>query len=383
MTNEEEQRKDIVNCLVNNKRASIHSTRDIERQRRELFERWKKHYRSPITPVTFTTIDGKNVAIKDESQNSTDTYKEQHGSTMAEHYLQHAFPEEHTYYLVSTGNAAFSDFVYAERINKLVGEQKVRVINFWPKHYDTKLLGPDSHGRFTTGKRFRQRMEDFPSGRNEVVDFTEAFWDTETCRKHLNKQGLNLTPENSTDITEGFNPTYEPVMKYYARQIQFNEWIEREDLLRQFPKTLLVVQYGAGMLHDDCKKVIREQQLPIDVLAVSTNRADTIADKMCDTSGRWQDHTEIVGKQGTSTARKTGDIIYHVTDQEILFALQQMRAMKDMEAESTGAGGLAILPRLETIIGKERLDKYDLLAFINTGNGIRETAYENVMNTKE
>ena len=149
-----------------------------------------------------------------------------------------------------------------------------------------------------------------------------------------------------------------------------------------FPQTLLVTQFGAGMLYDDCKQYIQEQKLPIDILPVSTGNIDTIADKICDVSGRWQESAEALLEEGWTVSKATGNKIYHVKDQEILLALQQYRSPKiNIEAEPSGASSLGIFPRLEEILGEERYQQYDLFAFINTGNGIKNTAYKNILDT--
>ncbi len=71
----------------------------------------------------------------------------------------------------------------------------------------------------------------------------------------MNELGLNVTKDNSVDITEGFNPTYKQVMQEFIEQI-------KEHYHSTFPKTLVVIQFGAGMLYDDSKEVIKESNLP-------------------------------------------------------------------------------------------------------------------------
>ncbi len=128
------------------------------------------------TPVIFTTINNQDIVIKDESKNITNTYKDKHGWMMGLHYLTNIYPNNYIYYLGSTGNAGIADFLYADMLNDLLSEQKIKVVNFYPLHYDFKELGPDSKGRFTNGKIFREDMQKYKSGILVQVDFKEQYW---------------------------------------------------------------------------------------------------------------------------------------------------------------------------------------------------------------
>ncbi len=338
---------------------------DVEKVRLELIERWEK-FRPNITPVTFARIDGQNVAIKDESQNITNTYKAKHGWMMGLHYLKNVFPKQFIYYLGSTGNAGMADFAFADMLNDMLGEQKVLVANFFPKHYDSKSLGPDSMGRFTDGKKFRKIMENFRSGKLIQVDFKEKYWFGQACLDKLNDIGIRAGRENSMDITEGFKPTYKQIMEEFAEQI-----IKKYNYI---PKTLAIIQFGAGMLYDDSKAVVQERNLPIKVIAVSTGNPETIADKICDNSQSWQESIQNLREKGFTRAKNSGDKIYQVGEQEILYALIQLRQL-DIESEPSGAAGMAIIPRIQEIIGQY----YDLITVINTGNGIKNCAHNPVI----
>ncbi|MFC1801409.1 hypothetical protein ACFLZB_03015 [Nanoarchaeota archaeon] len=333
--------------------------------RQELISKWEEH-KPKVTPVIFARFGDQEVSIKDESQNLTDTYKAKHGWMMGLDYLVNHFPNNFLYYLGSTGNAGIADFAYADLLNNLLGEEKVTVVNFYPLHYDSKLLGPDSEGRFTDGKRFREEMEKYKSGRLIQVDFREKYWfdDFESgntpCLDKMVELGLDVS--HSLDITEGFKPTYRQVIQEYAEQIRKR--------FGEIPKTLLVVQYGAGMLYDDSKLVVLEEKLSIDLMAVSSGDPKTIADKICDTSESWQESILDLRETGNTTARNSGDRIHHVDEQEILFAMQMFGEL-GIEAEPSGAAGMAIVPRL-----RETNSTYDLVAVINTGNGIKETAFD-------
>ena len=340
----------------------------MDTQRQKLIRKWEE-YKPPITPVVFARFEDQEVSIKDESQNLTDTYKARHGWMLGLHYLLKHFPHNFLYYLGSTGNAGIADFAYADLLNNLLGEDKVIVANFYPQHYDAKLLGPDSKGRFTDGKRFRKEMEKYRSGRLIQVDFRERYWFDDfksgvtPCLDKMIELGLDVS--RSLDITEGFKPTYCQVMQEYAEQIKHR--------FGKIPKTLLVVQYGAGMLYDDSKLVV--QGLPIDVMAISSGDPKTIADKICDVSESWQKSIVDLREIGYTTARSSGDKIYHVTEQEILFAMQMFKEI-GIEAEPSGAAGMGIVPRL-----RATNRDYDLVAVINTGNGIKKTAFDTLMAT--
>lgn len=331
--------------------------------KKELIKIWNKL--KPVqTPVIFTNINGQNIAIKDESKNETGTYKAKHGWMMGLDYITNHYPNPFVYYLGSTGNAGIADFAYADKLNELLGEKKVLVANFYPVHYDSKLLGPDSFGRFTDGKRFRKDMEKYSSGRLLQVDFKEKYWFGEPCLKRMNEVGINVTPNNSLDITEGFKPTYSQVMKEFIKQIKGH--------FSYIPKTIAVIQYGAGMLYDDAKEISKE--LPIDFVAVSTGNKETIADKICDSSETWQVSQKELVERGYTKARNSGDRIYQVSEQEILLALSRFKEL-GIEAEPSGAAGLAIVPRLEQIVR----ENYDLIAVINTGNGIKKCSYNSLL----
>ena len=128
---------------------------NTENQRKDLLLRWK---RPKKTPVIFTDQHGQAIAIKDENKNLTDTFKAKHGWMMGRHYLENIFPEKFIYYLGSTGNSGIADLAYADMLNDMLGEGNVQVVNFYPKHYDHKLLGPDSNGLFSRGNNFRKQM---------------------------------------------------------------------------------------------------------------------------------------------------------------------------------------------------------------------------------
>lgn len=316
------------------------------------------------TPIAFTKIKGKDVVIKDESQNITGTYKAKHGWMMGLDYLQNQYPNKFTYYLGSTGNAAMADFTYADKLNNLLGEEKVTIACFYPKHYDAKQLGPDSKRRNITGLDVRKKLESYRSGIVLQVDFEEKYWFDDfknnytPCLDLMHQQGFNVNRKNSKDITEGFNPTYKQVMNEFANQIKQQYGF--------IPNTLAIVQFGAGMLYDDTKLVIQENNLPIDTLAVSTGNINTIADKICDSSESWQESLEDLTKKGQTIAKKSGDRIYHLSEEEIRKGLQ-IYANLGIEAEPSGAASLGIIDRINEITKNE----YELIAIINTGNGIQ------------
>lgn len=132
------------------------------------------------------------------------------------------------------------------------------------------------------------------------------------------------------------------------------------------PRTLAVIQFGAGMLYEDSLQVVAEADVPIDVVAVSTGNSDTIADKIHDASQTWQTSVADLRNMGKTTSRKDGSPIYHVSENEIIEALGLMGSY-GVPAEPSGAAGLAIVPRIEDIVGK----KYELIAVINTGDGLQ------------
>ena len=352
----------------------------MDRIRKELIEKWIE-LKPKTTPVIFTTINNKTVAIKDESINETGTYKAHHGWMMGLHYLQNRFPNPFIYYLGSTGNAGMADFAFADKLNDLLGEQKVTIVNFYPEHYDSKILGPDSFGRFTDGKRIRLAMEKYRSGKLIRVDFTKTYWLGKPCIDKMNELGICANKDNSLDITEGFNPTYTRVMFDFIEQIK-SEYKKYKNFPTTFPKTLAIIQFGAGMLYDDSELVVKQSSLDIDqssldidLCAVSTGNKDTVADKICDSSESWQRSLEDLKNKGFTFAKKSGDKIYQVTEQDILFALGQFRQL-GRESEPSGAASLAHIRNLDDSV----LDRYDLIATINTGNGIKSAAFDSLLN---
>ncbi|MCK5624389.1 hypothetical protein KAI04_00935 [Candidatus Pacearchaeota archaeon] len=326
------------------------------KSKKELIREWNK-IKPKETPVVLTEFNSQKIIIKDESKNLTNTYKAKHGWMLGKHYLENIYPRPFIYYLGSTGNAGISDFLFVDKLNKMIGEEKVIVANFYPEHYDSKLLGPDSFGRFTNGRKFRESMENYKGSRLIRVDFNEKYWFGKPCLDKMNELGINANKNNSLDITEGFNPTYNQVMQEFISQIK--------NKFQKIPKTLVIIQYGAGMLYDDCKEV--SKNLPIDFIAVSTGDLKSIADKICDNSETWQESLKDLREKGYTKANNSGDKIYHVNEQEILYALSKFKEL-NIEAEPSGAAGFALILRLKEIIKK----KYDLIAVINTGNGIKE-----------
>ncbi len=333
----------------------------------DLLGKWEEK-RPRKGPVIFTSLDGQKIAIKDESSEPTGTYKDWHGWMMGLDYLRNHFREKFIYDVVSTGNAGMSDLYFADQLNKMLGEEMVKVVVFYPKHYDKKILGPDSKSRKTDGKVFRKEMEKY-GGRVIRVDFDETVWDDigdfnsafdsclTPCLAKMNEEGIPATPENSMDITEGFKPTYSQIMEDFGRQI-----IEQ---FGYFPKTLAIIQFGAGMLYDDSKEVAQRHKWPIDFLAVSTGDKDTIADKICDVSETWQESRADLLTHGYTFARNSGDRIYQVSDQEIHWAMEQFD-IRGLESGPSGASGFAGIQKARQITKK----KYDLIATIGTGNEI-------------
>lgn len=345
--------------------------------KKELIKEWNK-IKPKETPLVFTNITGKKIVIKDESVNLSSTYKDKHGWAMGLDYLKNHFPNPFIYYLGSTGNAGFSDFLYAEKLNKLLGEKKVLVVNFYPGHYDDKILGPDSFSRFTDGKRFREEMERFKSGKLIQVDFRKKYWFDDfkrgytPCLDKMNEFemgkeiGINkISRENSKDITEGFKPTYFQVMEEIISQIKGK--------LGRIPKTLAIIQFGAGMLYDDSKEVVKKNDVPIDIIAVSTGNKDTIADKICDSSETWQESLKDLLKKGVTRAKNSGDKIFQVNESEILDSLKILRKL-NIEAEPSGGVGLAmaISSKLNNLI--KNFQNYELIVVINTGNGLKKSS---------
>ncbi len=317
---------------------------------------------------------GEQIAISDQHYfTAGGTYKDWHGWVMGRDYLMHHFPKRFTYYLTSSGNAGMSDFHYSDRLNEVMGEQRLRVVCFYPKHYDRKVLGPNNTGRWTTGKLFREEMETSSSGRVIRVDFNERFWSDnfesgETpCLDKMNEAGLDISRQNSMDITEGFKPTYSRIMENYGKAI-----IEK---FGYFPRTLFVIQFGAGMLYDDCKAVAKARGWPADFLAVSTGNKDTVADKIFDSSETWQESHRDLVESGYTVAKSSGDRIYHVTDQEIIMGMSEFTRRLHLMAEPAGAVGMGFVLRKDGMTKRKiTKKKYDLFAVINTGDGISHVA---------
>ncbi len=334
---------------------------------KELIQQWLR-YKPKETPTKSTKINNKKVIIKDESKNITGTYKAKHGWMMGLDYLINHFPNKFTYYIGSTGNAAMGDFAYADILNNLLGEELVRVVCFYPLHYDNKVLGPNSEGKTITGFDVRKKLESFKSGKVLQVDFKEKYWFDDfqnnytPCLDLMNEKGLKVNRNNSKDITEGFQPTYKQVMEEFAIQIK-NQY-------GKIPRTLAIIQFGAGMLYDDVKEVIEENNYSIDVIAVSTGNINTIADKICDSSESWQENIRDLMKKGFTLAKNSGDKIYHLSENEIRKGLQICRKI-NIEAEPSGAASLGFIDRINETIKKE----YDLIAIINTGDGIKNSLF--------
>lgn len=374
-------------------------SRKTESSRTELLQRWQQYKPQPASPI-YTEWCRRKIIIEDESHHPTGTYKARHGWKMGEHYLQNHFPNPFIYYLGSTGNAGMADFHYADLLNATLGESKIKVVCFYPEHYDRKLLGPDSFGRFTDGKKVREQMEKYASGKVISVDFKERYWfddcnlGSTPCLDKMVELGVSVTRDNSLDITEGFKPTYTSLMEEYISQINSR--------FTTIPKTLMIIQFGAGILYNDCMAVAMNKwpqdykrcsldtfvsesvygcfcrvpansPWPIGFLAVSSGNKKTIADKIHDSSETWQFSTKDLLNIGRTFIKKSDlgyrDLIYHVEEQEILSAMSKFKEL-GIEAEPSGAAGMSIIPRLSEIVRRE----YDLVAVINTGNGIKECA---------
>lgn len=328
----------------------------INQQRAELLIKWGRL--RPHSEVKVSSFEGKSLIIKDESTQKTGTYKDWHGWMLGQHYIQNHFPNPFFYYLTSTGNAAVSDAVFAEELNGILGKEKVNVVNFYPLQYSGRLLGPDSFGRFANSDNVKEFLQ--TKLKLLEVDYDKKIWSGKNCLERMLEENLPVTLDNSREITEGFNPTYLVVMKEFAAQIEMQHG--------KIPRTLLVIQFGAGMLYYDCKSVINAQGLPIDVIGCTAGNPETIADKVHDYSGLWIDGHDKLVENGSATARKDNGLIHHVDDQNILRAMDYFKN-HGIDSEPSGAAGLALLYKKPELV-----KNYDLIAIINTGNGIKKFA---------
>jgi threonine dehydratase len=302
--------------------------------------------------------------IKDESQNPTHTFKDRLAYEMIRPLLEDVrrgvIPKPMTFGSISYGNTAKAMGYYSDSLNKYAGKEIVRAVAFVPPKLSEKTFGPDTDNKTVRASDVIKNISKTCSV--VPIDLSKKIYRAkdleELAREH--KQVIG----EFVDITEGLN-----------RPAYVNIIIEAIEQQLRFSPDYVIVPFGAGILCNEVIDYVNEHKLKTKVIPVSSGDPDTIAIMLY--GPIWVD-TKTLLKEGKAFTRheefdrkgrkREPYIVYHVSDQEMMLAMQELKK-NGISAEASGASGIALLPRLKKIDSKFNADKHSVLV-INTGNGL-------------
>lgn len=317
---------------------------------------------TPIVVPRETIYGIKNLLIKDETKNPTHTFKDRLAYEMIrpllEQVRQGKKPETVTFGSISYGNTAKSMGYYVSLLNKMAGQEVSRAVAFVPPKIEKKIFGPDSNEATIKAKEvinsIGQTCDIVP------IDLSKKVYrssDLEAlAREHKKVVG------EFVDITEGLN-----------RPAYVNIIIEAVEQQLRFSPDYVIVPFGAGILCNEVIDYVNEHKLKTKVIPVSSGDPETIAVMLygpiwVDTAKLLRDgealtRHEPIDRKGRPRNQYT---VYHVSDEEILAAMKVLKK-NDIDAEPSGASGIAILSRLKKIDSAFDPNNHTVLV-INTGD---------------
>lgn len=336
-------------------------------------------------------FDGyKHLYLKDESSgeiNETHTFKDRQPQALAR-LLPDQYSGRHIVIAaMSTGNTAFSIAHFVREYNSKAGKQLARAVIFVPDTLEQRrYFGPDTSMRTVRTKDYMDVLE----GMGTVVrlNFQEKnsfgrskYLESLTLAKECLQRGL--VEDLFIDVTEGLETaavlTREEIEKFSEKDyilkpklgIRAYEPVISEaitELKKEYDVApdIIVTQFGAGILYNEVVQYCKDNEVNAEIVPVAVGSAASVADKIY--ASFWVDRVEGMQFMGTAHSKhiRYPAVVHGVEDWELGRALEMCGGKID--AEISGVAGLAILHRLENILGKDVRSLHVLV--INTGNGI-------------
>lgn len=305
-----------------------------------------------------------NLLIKDETCNPTHTFKDRLAYEMIrpllEQVRQGQTPKKTTFGSISYGNTAKSMGHYVAMLNKLAGHEIARAIAFVPPEINQKKFGPDTGGYFVEAEKMITRIEQ--DCRIVPIDLSKKTYRSDDLEKLAREQKQVIG--DFVDITEGL-----------SRPAYVNIIIEAIEQQLRFSPDYVIVPFGAGILCNEVIDYVEEHKLKTKVIPVSSGDPKTIAVMLY--GPIWVD-TRALLRKGQALTRhepidrkghvRTPYLVHHVDDADILDAMRELKK-NGIDAEPSGASGIAILKNLHKIDPSFEPDKHTVLV-INTGDGL-------------
>jgi len=315
----------------------------------------------------FVDISGlfgiKNLFMKDETKNPTHTFKDRLAYEMIRPILESVEQKKNfkrtTFGSISYGNTAFSMGYYCHRLNAAAGSEVVKAVAFVPPKIVRKPFGPNTEGTVIPSEKVMGKI-------SELCDIIEIDLNAKVYREDDLRQiaaNKGCVLDAFVDITEGLDrPAYEKIaVEAFAQMKKTPDYV--------------IVPFGAGILCNEVIDYIEDKNLKTKVIPVSSGDPKTIAimlygpvwvdtKSLLEKGVGWTKHDKIDRKGRKRKAYQ----VYHVTDDEILAVMKELKK-KRITAEASGASGFAILHRLAEIEPNFNPQR-DTVLVINTGNGL-------------
>ena len=319
---------------------------------------------TPIVIPRETIYGVQNLIIKDETRNSTYTFKDRLAYEMIrpllEEIRQKRMPSPMTFGSISYGNTARAMGYYVAMLNKMAGKEIARAVVFIPPEIEKKIFGPDTEGYSIPAreviKSIRKNCSVIP------IDLSKKVYRAKDLENLARER--NQVIGKFVDITEGL-----------SRPAYVNIIIEAVEQQLRFSPDYVIVPFGAGILCNEIIDYVDEHKLKTKIIPVSSGNPETIAVMLY--GPIWVD-TEKLEKYGKAFTRhepldrkgrpRKPYIVYHVSDEDIRDAMKELKK-NDIVAEPSGASGIALLKNLKAIDPKFDKDKHTVLV-IDTGDGI-------------
>lgn len=336
-------------------------------------------------------FDGyKKLFLKDESSpliNTTHTFKDRQPQALAK-LLPAQYPgRKITVAAMSTGNTAYSISRFVQEYNKTIGQKLARAVIFIPDTLEKRsYFGPDTELRTISTEEYIATLEEMAT----VVRLNFLEKNRFGNPKYLESLALaqeslkrGLVDDLFIDVTEGLE-TAAFLNKQEISAFTDDDYVRKEKMgIRAYEPVIaeavekmrsqynatpdvIVTQFGAGILYNEIVQYCKDHSIKAQIVPVAVGSSVSAADKIY--ASFWVDHVEKMAFMGTSHSKhvRYPATVHGVEDWELGRALSICSGKID--AEISGIAGLAILYRLEKILGQDVRDKNVLV--INTGNGI-------------
>jgi len=287
-------------------------------------------------------VEGHIMWVKDESACPTGTFKDRLGWALARQVVGSPI-QDLLITCITLGNTLIS---VAHFLNSVDESIRPQVLGLLPNGFSQRVLGPDTAGCQCTGADVVRACQ--AKGAMTVEVDLESAYLSESDIREIGKKCVPSATE-SRDISYGIGEDA------YASILQ-----EALDDLPAIPSVVLV-SVGAGILFDECVRVVEERRLPTVVVGVSVTEPSSVADKIY---GYYSPYFADLCTQGRAFhSRFPRHPVLRVEDRDVLSALQFTK-MVGQNAEPSSVA--ALVPILRKQI---EMPSGDVL-WINTGNGV-------------